>query len=107
MTNYEILDLLYFTLWYKFEGDNRVFMQKYIAGQQQIHIHCLKDEKLDIIECLDFLNKLQEKYDYCLQWTLFYFSYFPMHHNIVVYQFLSKNEDEVQMYENFCRLAVS
>lgn len=39
--------------------------------------------------------------------VVFYFSYFPTQHNIVVYQFLSENQDEVRMHENFCHLAVS
>ena len=39
--------------------------------------------------------------------VVFYFSYFPTQLNIVVYQFLSENEDEVRMHENFCHLAVS
>ena len=51
MTNYEVFDLLHFDLRHTFEGDNRAFMQKYVVGQQRICIHCLKDEKLDIIEC--------------------------------------------------------
>ena len=64
-------------------------------------------KKLDVIERLDFLNKLQEKYAYCSQWRPFYFSQFPMPHNIFVYQFLSENEEEVQMYEQFCLLVLS
>ena len=102
MTNYEIFDLLYSDLRHKFEADNWVFTQKYTVGRQQIRIHCLKDEKLDIIECLDSLNKLQEKYGYCS-----HFSCYSTHHNIVVYQFFSENEDEVGMYENFYRLTIS
>ena len=107
MTNYEIFDLLHSDLRHKFEADNRVFMQKYTVGWQQIRIHCLKDEKLDIIECLDSLNKLQEKYSYCSSWTRFHFSCFWTHHSIVVYQFLSGNEDKVRLYENFCGLTIS
>lgn len=54
MPNYAIFDLLYSDLRHKLEGDNRVFTQKPTVGRQRIHIHCLKDEKLDIIEFLDF-----------------------------------------------------
>ena len=54
MTNYEVFKLLYTDQRHKFEGENRVFSQKYTIGQQQIRIHCLKDEKLDVVECLDF-----------------------------------------------------
>ena len=108
MTSYEISDLLYSDLRHKYEDDNLVFTQKYTVGRQQIRIHCLKNEKkLDVIECLDFLNKLQEKYAYCSQWTPLNFSQFPTPHNIIVYQFLSENEEEVRIYEHFCRLAIS
>ena len=91
MTSYEISNLLYSDLRQKYEDDNLVFTQKYTVGRQ----------------CLDFLNKLQEKYAYCSQWTSFYFSQFPTPHNIVVYQFLSENKKEVRMHEHFCRLAIS
>ena len=37
----------------------------------------------------------------------FYFSHSSLHHKIVVYQFLSENEEEVWMYEHFCFLEVS
>ena len=108
MTSYEVSDLLYSDLRHKYEDDNLVFTQKYIVGRQQIRIHRLKnEEKLDVIECLDFFNKLQEKYAYCSQWTPLNFSQFPTPHNIVVYHFLSENEEEVRMYEHFCRLAIS
>ena len=107
MTNYKIFNLLYSDPRHSIEADNGVFTQKYIVGRQQIRIHCSKDIKLDVIECLDFLNKVQEKYGYCSEWTHFYFCYFSTLHNIAVYQFLSENEDEVRMYENFCRLAIS
>ena len=66
MTNYEIFYLSYTDLRHKFEGDNRVFTRKYTLGQQQIYIHCLKDEKLDIVECLDFLKQASGKI-----WVLF------------------------------------
>ena len=76
MTNYKIFDLLHLDLRHKFDADNRVFKQKYTVGRQQIRIHCLKDEKLDIVECLDSLNKLQEIYGYCPQLTHFPFFLF-------------------------------
>ena len=108
MMNYDIFHLLYSEFRHKFEGDNLVFTQKYVVGNQRICIHCLKDEnKLDVVECLDFLNKSQEKFVYVSDWTSFYFNCFDANHNIVVYQFLSKNEDEIRMYEHFCRLAIS
>ena len=48
---------------------------------------CFKDEKNpDFIECVDFLNKLQEKYAYCSQWTTFYFSHFQTSDNVVIYE---------------------
>ena len=66
-----------------------------------------RKKKLHLIECFDFLNKVQGKYAYCLQWTPFYFSHFPTSYNIVIYHFLSENDEEVRMYEHICRLAVS
>ena len=108
MLNYEIFDLLYSNLRHKFEDDHLVFTQKYTVDRQRISICCLRDkEKPNVVECLDFLNKLQEKYYCCLQLKPFYFSHSPLHHNIVVYQFLSENEEEVRMYEHFCLLAIS
>ena len=83
-------------------------MQKYTIGRQQILIHCFKDEKkLDVIESPDFLKKPQKKYTYCSQWTPFYFGQFSTPHNIVLYQFLSENEEEMRMHEHFCCLAIS
>ena len=108
MTSYEILDLLYSDLRHKFKDGNIIFTRKYTVGRQRIRIHCLRDEKKpDTIECLDFLKKIQENYGYCSQWTPFYFSHFPTHHNIVIYQFLCENEEEVRMYELFSRLVIS
>ena len=96
MLNYEIFDLLYSNLRHNFEDDHLVFTQKYTVDRQRISICCLRDkEKANVVECLDFLNKLQEKYYCCLQLKPFYFSHSPLHHNIVVYQFLSENEEEV------------
>ena len=64
MTNYEIFHLLYSEFRDKFDDDNVVFTQKYIVGKRQIRIHFLneKKKKIDVVECLDFLNKLQEKF---------------------------------------------
>ena len=62
MTNYEIFHLLYSEFRDKFDDDNVVFIQKYVVGKQKICIHFLKDEKNDVVECLNFLNKLQEKF---------------------------------------------
>ena len=75
MNNYEIFDLSYFDIIQKFDDDNRVFTHKYVVGKHQIKIHLLKpDEKIDPVEILDFLNKLQEKYAYHNDWSPFYFS---------------------------------
>ena len=63
MSNYEIFHLLYSEFRDKFDDDNVVFTQKYVVGKRQIRIHFLNEEKKnDVVECLDFLNKLQEKF---------------------------------------------
>ena len=59
MTDYDIFDVLYSEFRHKFEDDNLVFTQNYVEGNQGIRIHCLKHEsKIDVVEYLDFLNKL-------------------------------------------------
>ena len=68
----------------------------------------LKDEnKIDVIECLDTLSKLQEKYAVDKNWSPFYFHCFETGNKIPVYQFESDNLEEIRMYKNFCSLAVS
>lgn len=65
MTNYKIFDLLYSESRHKFEDDNGIFTQRYVVGKQQIRIDSLKEEnRISQVECLDFLNKLQEKCAY-------------------------------------------
>ena len=50
MTNYEIFNLLYSEFQGKLEGDEIVFTQYHVAGNQYIHLHFLKDEnKIDVI----------------------------------------------------------
>ena len=67
-----------------------------------------KDEnKIDVIECLDILSKLQEKYAVDKDWSPFYFHCFETGNKIPVYQFESDNLEEIRMYKNFCSLAVS
>ena len=59
MTNFETFDLLYSEFRDKFDDGNVFFIQKYVVGKQQIRIHFLNEEKkIDVVECLDFLNKL-------------------------------------------------
>lgn len=76
MTDYEIYDLLYSNFKDKFDDDNIVFTQKYMVGHQKIHICHLKvKKKIDAFDCLDFLNKLQEKYGFSsTKWSPFLFS---------------------------------
>ena len=50
MTNYEIFDLFYSEFQGKFEGDEIVFTQCYVVGNQRTRLHFLKDEnKIDVI----------------------------------------------------------
>ena len=59
MTNFETFDLLYSEFRDKFDDGNVFFIQKYVVGKQQIRIHFGNEEKkIDVVECLDFLNKL-------------------------------------------------
>ena len=108
MTNYEIFGLVYSGFHEKFEVDEIVFTQRYIVGNQRISLYFLKHEnKIDVIECLDFLSKLQEKFAVCKDWSPFYFHCFETGNKISVYQFESENLEEIRMYENFCSLAIS
>ena len=62
MTNYKIFDLVYSGFREKFEVDEIVFTQRYIVGNQRISLYFLKDEnKIDVIECLDFFIKVTGK----------------------------------------------
>ena len=71
-------------------------------------MHFSKDEKkIDITACLDFLSKLQEKYEVGRDWSPFYFHCFESRNNICVYEFESTNLEEIRIYENFCSLAIS
>ena len=73
----------------KFDDDNVVFTQKYEVGKQQIRIYFSKKEKkINVVECLNFLNKLQKKFAYVSDWTSFYFNCFDAGNNIAaVYLF--------------------
>ena len=77
MTNYEIFNLLYSEFHEKFEGDKIVFSQHHVVGNLRIRLHILKHEnKIDVIESLDFLSKLQEKYAVDKDWSPFCFHCF-------------------------------
>ena len=107
MANYEMFDLLYFEFRGKLDDDNVVFTQKYVVGKEQICIHFLNEKKNDAGKCFDFLNKLLEKFACVSDWTPFYFKCFNAGNNIVLYQFISKTESEVPIFEHFCSLAIS
>ena len=110
MRNYETFDLLYSDFNDKFDDDNTAFTQKYVVGTLQIRLYDLsRREKTDVFTCLDFLNKLQEKYGFSFytNWSSFCFSYFDVGNNICVYQFDSENEYGERMFEQFCSLAIS
>lgn len=63
-------------------------------------------KNIDAVECLGFLKKLQEKFAYVSGWTPFYFNCFSAGNNIVVYQFISKNKNEIRVFGYFCSLAI-
>ena len=108
MAYYKIFALVYSEFCEKFEFDEIVFTQRYVVGNQCIRLQFLKDEnKIDVIECLDFLSKLQEKFAVGEDWSPFYFHCFETGNRISVYQFESENLEETRMYENFCSLAIS
>ena len=105
MTNDLIFDLLYSKFHEKFEGDE---MWCYVVGNQHIRWHFLKDEnKIDVIECPDFLSKLQEKYAVDKDWSPSYFHCFETGNKISVYQFENENLEEIRTYKNFCSLVIS
>lgn len=85
----------------KFEVDEVVFTQRYVVGNQLFV--CIFQK---IIACLDFLSKLQEKYDVGRDWSSFYFHCFESRNKICVYEFESANLEEIRVYENFCSLAI-
>ena len=108
MTNYEIFDLVCSEFRQKYEVDEIVFTQRYVVESQRICLHFLKDgNKIDVIEFLDFLSKLHEKFTVAKDWSPFYCHCFETGNKISVYQFESENLEEIRMYENFCSLAIS
>ena len=108
MSTCKMFDLLYNEFRKKFEGKNCVFTQKYMPGSQRIHIHLLKNEKkADPLKCLEFPNELQEKFAHNIDWSPFYFQCHPPLLNIVIYEFLSRNKEEMNMYQQFCRLVIT
>ena len=108
MSSYKIFDLLFSDFMKKFDADSRVFTHKYVVGKQQISKHLLKsDDKLSVNECFDLLNTAQKSFGYYKDWSKFHFSYFDASNNVMVFQFLSTNDKEIQMYKNFCALPIS
>ena len=90
MTTNKIFDLLCSDVTEKFGSYNRIFMQKYVVGNQRIRMHLLKQgtEDLDPVEILHFLNQLQQKYAYGTHWSRFYFScYWFKDQNITIFEF--------------------
>ena len=108
MSNCEIFYLLYSDVIEKADAGNRVFMHKYVAGKQRIKIHLLKiDEQINPDEMLDFLNKLQDKYACHSGRSPFYSSSYSLKYQNIIFDFLSQNEEELQMYQHFCDLSIS
>ena len=98
MSTYEIFDHLYSDLIKKFESDSRIFTHKYVVGKQRIKLHWLKPETEDLnpVDIPDFLNKLQEKYSDDSHCSRFHFSNYPLkYQNIIIFEFLSQNEEEI------------
>ena len=96
MTNYEIFHLLYSEFRDKFDDDNVVFTQKYVVGKQKIRIHFLKDEKKMLLNVSIFLTNCKKNLPVS-DWTPFYFNSFNTRNNILVYQFISENENEIHV----------
>lgn len=108
MSTYEIFDLLYNDFRKKIQDKNCVFTHKNTVRSQRIRIHLLKDKKnADSLKCLEFLNELQEKFAHNIDWSPFYFQCHPSSFNIVFYEFLSQNKEEMKMLYQFCRLAIA
>ena len=84
-------------------------MHKYVVGKQRIRIHLLKpDEEINLVEILDFSNKLQEECAHHSDWNPFYFSsYSPKYQSITIFDFLSQNEEELWIYQHLRNLAIS
>ena len=73
MSTYEIFDLLSGDFKDKFDGNDIVFPKTYAVGQQQIRVcHLKHSSKIDVVEALEFLNQLQEKYLYHHYWSSFF-----------------------------------
>ena len=107
MTKYEIFGLAFDDSMDKIEENDLIFTQKFVVGDQQISIYALNDkQKVDVVTCLDFLNRLQEKFVYHNSWYPFCFNYFGDNNDIRVHRFC-KNEDEKRLHEHFCNLAIS
>ena len=70
-------------------------------------IYALRNKKnVDPTKCLEFLSELQEKFAHNIDWSPFYFQCYPSSLNIVVDELLSQNKEEMNMYQQFGRLAL-
>ena len=56
MCSYEIFDFLFCDFKDRVEGDDCVFTQKYMVGEQRITIYHVKENRVDVNMALDFLN---------------------------------------------------
>lgn len=71
-------------------------------------IHLLRDEKkADPLKYLEFLNKLHGKFSHYIDWSHFYFQCHPSSFNIVIYNFFGENKEEMNMFYQFCHLAIA
>ena len=110
MAKYEIFDLLFPDVTEKLESDNRIFKQKYVVCKQIIRMHISKHETedIDLVEVLDFLNQLQQKYPYHSNWSRFYFSCYRLQdQNITIFEFLAQKEEKIRMFQHLYDLEIS
>ena len=107
MSTYEIFDLLYDDFKNTFDGDDIVFTQRYVVGQQQIRVYQLKDSsKTEFVKALDFLTGYKKST--CVIFTVrAFFKTFEARNGICVFEFFSLNKNKKELYEQFCDFAIS
>ena len=85
-----------------------IFARKYSVSVQIIRVYKINNStNFDVKEALDFLNILQEKFDYSKDWTPFFLSVVKIEGDNYLYKFVSKSLKEKEMHKHFCQPAIS
>ena len=60
-----------------------------------------------MLETLETLNDLQERFAYYKHWSPFFLKTLDTGNGICLFEFTSQDENDKWMYEHFCNFAIS